>query len=108
VKRKIREYAPFIILGYSFVFAVFSHFDFYFDFYRFLPDLLGFSVFTNLFMYSVYMNKKYCTATKFCVLGLIALNIFNLVYEIFGISGAIYDIYLLTIVCLVLMIKKVL
>ena len=107
MKRFIREYAPFIILGYNTIFAVGSYFGFYkywLDY--FLGDLFGYSVFTNLFMLTVYMNKKYCAATKICVIGLIALNLSSIIYKVCNINGLVYDIYLLVIVSLVLIIKK--
>jgi len=107
MKTLIRNYAPFIMLGYSLLFSIASYFGFYFSWYRFLPDLVGYSIFTNLFMYSVYMNKRYCTSTKVAVLGLLCLNVLNLVYELFNMNGLIYDVYLLIIVCLVLVIKKI-
>lgn len=94
----IRDKAPFLILAYTLVFTVASYFDFYLTWYKYLPDLLGYSLMTNLFMFSVYMNKRYCTATKVCVLGLIALNLFNLVYKTFDINGIVYDIYLILII----------
>ena len=106
MKRILREYTPFIILGYSLLFAVCSYFEFYRVWFKYLPDLVGFSVFTNMFMYSVYMNKKYCASTKICVIGLIALNLLNVIYLLFGINGLVYDIYLLIIICLVLILKK--
>lgn len=106
VKKYIRDYAPFIILAYSLIFSVCSYFEFYFEWYIYLPDLLGYSVFTNLFMLSVYMNKKYCASTKICVIGLILLNVFNLFYNLSSINGVIYDIYLMIIIFIILIIKK--
>jgi len=106
LKKLIREYAPFIMLGYSFVFAVLSYFDFYYDWYSYLSEALGFSIFTNIFMYSVYMNKKYCTSTKLCVIGLIVLNLFNMIHITFDINMIVYDIYLITIVFAILILKK--
>ena len=107
MKRIIREYAPFIMLGYSFLFAVLSYFDaLYEPLYPYLSQSLGFSLFTNAFMYSVYMNKKYCTATKICVLGLVVLNLFNIMYYAVNIDGLIYDIYLTIIISVVLLLKK--
>ena len=106
VKKNIREYAPFVILGYSLVFSILSYFEFYRSWFVYLPDLLGYSIFTNLFMYSVYMNKRYCTATKTCVFGLMLLNFFNLMYIALDVNGLVYDIYLLIIIIAVLVVKK--
>lgn len=94
------------MLCYSLVFAVCSYFGFYHELYVYLPDALGYSMFTNLFMFMVYLNKRYCTATKVSVIGLFALNFMNMLYYAFDIDGVVYDIYLILIVLMILILKK--
>jgi len=106
IKKFIREYTPFIILSYSFLFAFASYFEFYFVWYKYLPDLLGYSVYTNLFMLAVYWNKKYCVSTKICVIGLVLLNLFNIAYTYFNLSYALYDIYIILVIFIILILKR--
>ena len=106
MKKIIRDYAPFIMLLYSFIFAILSYFEFYYAWFKYLPDAVGYSIFTNIFMLTVYMNKKYCHATKIAVLGLISLNVLNLMYVTFNINGVLYDIYLILIITLILIVKR--
>jgi hypothetical protein len=61
---------------------------------QFMGDWVGYSLLTDAFMLAVYMNKRYCDATKICVLGLIALNMFNLISHGFNFYSPIYDLYL--------------
>lgn len=91
------------MLGITLIVFVCSYFGFYYSLFNYLPDLIGYSVLTNLFMISVYMNKKYCDATKLCVLSLIALNMFNLVSHGFNFYSTLYDVYLCAgIVCVLI------
>lgn len=106
MKAFIRNYTPFIMLSYSLVFAVCSYFEFYISLFNYLGDLIGFSIFTNVFMLAVYWNKKYCASTKICVLGLIALNICNMIYKYFDVNYALYDIYLILTIFMVLILKR--
>lgn len=104
--RKFRDVAPFIMLGYSFLFAVSSYFAFYSDLFKYLADNLGYSVFTNVLMLSLYMNKKYCNSTRVAVYGLISLNLFNQLWLFLDINGYVYDIYIIIITTLILIINK--
>lgn len=98
----IRHKAPFILLGITLLLTICTYFNFYAVWFRYLPDLVGYSIFTNLFMMSFYLNKKYCDATKICVLGLIALNMFNLISHEFNFYSEIYDLYLISAIICVL------
>lgn len=106
--RFIRHKAPFIMLGYSALFAIASYYELYYGFYSILPDLLGFSIFTNLFMLSLYWNKCYCDATKIAVGGLLCLNGYNLlsINETFLNYSPIYDIYIIGITVFILFALK--
>jgi hypothetical protein len=102
MRKLLRDKAPFIMLGITIVVTLLSYLDIYFTMFRYLPDLIGYSLLTNLFMLSVYMNKRYCDATKICVLGLIALNMFNLISHGSGFYSPIYDLYLCAAILCVL------
>lgn len=102
----IRDKAPLFLLFMSLVFTVLKYYDIYLDIFKYLGDLLGYSIVTNLFMLSVYMNKKYCTSTKISVIGLIALNVFNIIYLMFGVNGVVYDFFIILIIILISIIYK--
>ena len=94
------------MLAISAICALCSYFSFYPSIFRYLPDLVGYSIITNLFMISVYMNKRYCDATKVCVLGLIALNMFSLISYGFEFYAPVYDLYIITIIFIVAILIK--
>lgn len=98
---------PFVLLFLSGVFSVCSYFEFYAFWFGYLGDLVGYSILTNLFMYSVYFNKKYCDATKVAVLGLSVLNLCNLYSLCIDRFSPIYEIYIIAITILLsVLIKK--
>tara|TARA_R110000824_G_scaffold199520_1_gene383492 strand:+ start:186 stop:581 length:396 start_codon:yes stop_codon:yes gene_type:complete len=118
--RFIRNKAPFILLFLNIVICLWHNFELYiiydgsYEFFKlakdsyfkhysyYFGDLIGYSIFTNLFMLSVYLNKKYCDATKICVLGLIALNMYSLISHGFNFYSEIYDLYLMAaIICVI-------
>jgi hypothetical protein len=107
MKKLIRDKIPFVLLFLNLVFVVLSYFEWYHESFIYLGNICGYSILTNLFMYNVYMNKKYCVPTKFAVLGLFLLNIFDIIYLAFNISGAIYDIFLILTIILVLTFLKI-
>lgn len=102
----IRDKIPFVLLGISLIFTIFKYYEVYFAFYKYLGDLVGYSILTNIFMLSVYLNKRYCSATKVTVLGLIALNLFNIVYNAFGVNGVIYDFFIIFITLIIVIVYK--
>mgnify|MGYP003644646418 FL=1 len=118
--RFIRNKAPFILLFFNIVICLWHNFELYiiydgsyklfelaedssFKHYSYyFGDLIGYSIFTNIFMLSWYLNKKYCDATKICVLGLIALNMYSLISHRFDFYSEIYDLYLCaSIICVI-------
>jgi len=104
--RKFRDIAPFIMLGYSFLFAISSYFSFYANWFKYLADTLGYSIFTNIVLLSLYLNVKYCNSTRVAVIGLISLNIFNLLWLCLGVDGTVYDIFIIIIISLISVIYK--
>lgn len=105
--KTLRNIAPFIMLGYCFIITILSHYSIYQDYYIYLGDVLGFSIFTDLFMLSVYMNKKYCTATKIAVWSLILLNVLNIFWTYFNVDGFMYDIAIMFITAIIILTYKV-
>lgn len=102
----IKDKAPFILLACNFIFIICKYFGIYEFMFAYLGDLVGYSLLTNIFMYIVYNNKRYCTATKMAVLGLISLNIFSLVWKATDINGIVYNFFLIIIIALILVIHK--
>ena len=105
--RIIRNKTPFVIVFFSLILAVCTYFEFYKDWFVYLPDLLGYSIFTNIFMFSVYMNKKYCTGTRVAVVSLIVMNVLNIFYLMFKLNGSLYDIFILILSILIIVVIKI-
>ena len=103
----IRNKTPFILLGFSLLFSICSYFEWYFIAFKYLGDLIGYSLFTNIFMFFYYNRKAFCTSTKIAVLGLISLNIFNLLYLYLDINGGLYDLLIIAITFFVLIYLKI-
>lgn len=80
--------------------------------YVFLPDTLGYSIFTNIAFMFLYWRPKFCIPTKLAVLGLLLMNIVSLVlkgYEMAtGIDfyNTIYDVYITVFIFLVALFFK--
>jgi hypothetical protein len=108
IKIFIRHFTPFIMLAYSLVSAIWLYFnkDTYYVAYDYLSQSIGFSLFTNLFMYTVYMNKKYCTATKITVVCLFLLNVIDIISTYYGKPSYVYEIYLIIFTLAILTLKK--
>lgn len=102
----IKNKTPFLLLFFSAVFTVCSYFEFYISAFQYLGDITGYSIVTNLFMYSYYMNKRYCTETKVAVLGLFSLNICNLIQMFFNLNLVIYDAFIIIITFIILLFYK--
>ena len=104
--RFIRMYAPFIMVCYSFVFAmacIFVPFEYINFVYPYLSQSIGFSFFTTLVMASFYLNSKYCDSVKLSVLGLFLLNVVSLISIYLEKNTYYYDFFicLIIIVCYV-------
>ena len=102
----IKHKTPFILLGVSFIFALCSYFEWYFEIFIYLADTVGYSITTNVFMFLYYNRSEFCSSTKIAIVGLLSLNVMNLLYLCFGVSGGLYDLLLLTIVFFVLIYLK--
>jgi hypothetical protein len=106
--KKIRDTTPFIIFVLCLVFTILSYDKETYEIIKlYLGDLVGFSIITNVFMLSVYMNKRYCTATKITVLSLIVLNVLNLIYTYFGTDGRVYDICIMILTLIIIAFYKI-
>lgn len=105
----IRNLTPFFLLFASLISVLLSYFEFY-NKYNFaiyyIGNFTGFSIVTDIFMYSVYMNRKYCTSTKVAVIGLFALNITSMLCTFFNQKTDYYDIAILFITFTILVILK--
>lgn len=107
MKRIIRHKAPFILFGITILLTAAKYYSFYFEWFRYLPDLVGYSIVTNVFMLSVYLNSRYCDATKVTVLGLLALNLYSLVSHGFNAYHPVYDFYIIGIILAILVAYKI-
>lgn len=109
--RIIRHKTPFIILAVFLIVTIWHNLEFYFLFdldydlyyqsnsplkssYMYIGELFSNSLMFNLFMLSVYMNKRYCDATKLCVLCLITINLLGLMGKDTFTYSFVYDLYI--------------
>ena len=95
--RFIRNYAPFIMVCYSFIFTLvckFIPFEYIQSVYPYLSQGIGFSFFTNLVMASFYFNTKYCDAIKIALIGLFLMNIASIICVYYDKSNLYYDFFI--------------
>ena len=104
--KRFRDKAPFILLAFNLLLIGCRYFDLYNPIYKYVGDIFGYSIITNIFMYSVYMNKKYCTSTKIAVIGLFSLNVLSLIWNAFKIDGSVYDFFIILIIIFILITHK--
>lgn len=86
--------APFIMLVITGLSGLFSSLGWYSVLFNYLPDLLGYSIFTNLIMLRVYNAKTYCHTTRLAVYGLIAMNLISLITIDTKYYNPLYDSYI--------------
>ena len=58
-----------------------------------------------MFMY--YYNRNFCDATRITVIGLLSLNVFNLIYLYFDVNGGMYELIVLALIILILIFLKI-
>ena len=104
--KTFRDKAPFILLAFNLLLILCRFLNIYSPIYNYLGNCIGYSIFTNLFMWSVYANKKYCTSTKVAVIGLIALNILDIIWIAFKVDGSVYDFFTILIVIFIIVTYK--
>ena len=99
-----RQKAPFILLAISFIVTILDLFSLCDNLFYYLPDVFGYSLFTNAFMFVVYFNNKYCSATKLAVIGLMLMNVFSLICYWFDFYSVAYNLVLEVIIISVVVI----
>ncbi len=100
---KFVNITPFFLVILSGVFAYASNQGWYSEYYRYLGDMVGYSIITNLVFLKHYNRKEFCNPTKVCVYGLLFMNIVNLLVNSGIIMGRFwYDIAISFLVILIL------
>lgn len=90
--------APFVMLVITGLSGLFSSLGWYSVFFNYLPDLLGYSIFTNLIMLRVYNAKTYCHTTRLAVYGLIAMNLTSLITIDTKYYNPLYDVFITLVI----------
>ena len=104
---KIVGVTPFIMLGATFIFSFCSYLDFYTELFVYLPDILGYSILTNLvFLYHFSFNK-YCNVTRSAIWGLLVMNIVSIATKNTEYYNVLYDIYIVAVTIITMIIFKV-
>lgn len=106
--RKFVDIAPFIMLFATAILGVFAYFESYSVLFKYLSDVLGYSLFTNVIMLRIYRSKRYCDTTRIAVYGLIAMNLVSLITLDTIYYNRLNDVYITIVVSVVVLhsIKK--
>jgi len=83
------------MLGVSLLCSICSNFDFYSDLFIYLPDILGYSILTNLVFLSHFSFNKYCNVTRTAVWGLLVMNLVSIATKNTQYYSSLYDIYII-------------
>lgn len=89
---------PFIMLGACFIFSFLVHMPIYAKIYRYLANIVGFSIFTNCFFLYFIVRNNMCAYSFVATIGLVCLNLLNIIniyhpienfykYYLSGVSG---------------------
>ena len=98
---------PFIMIGVTLMCSICSNFNFYSDLFVYLPDILGYSVLTNLvFLYHFSFNK-YCNVTRAAVWGLLLMNVVSIATKNTEYYSNLHDIYIGAAIVSIVIIFKV-
>jgi len=104
---KVISIIPFIMLGMTLICAISSYFDFYIDLFMYLPDLLGYSILTNMvFLYHFSFNK-YCNVTRAAVWGLLVMNLVSIFTMNTDYYSSLYDLYIISASIFTMIIFKI-
>lgn len=102
---KLVNILPFIMVGVTALCAYASQTGVYYEVFKYLPDSVGYSIFTNLVFLKHFQRKAYCNPTKACVYGLLIMNVVSLLVKSGLIIGSNwYDIWITFIVIGVILI----
>ena len=109
-RQKIQDFVaiiPFIMVAVTFLCAVFSSWGFYSKLFVYLPDLLGYSILTNIVFLYHYSFRKYCNPTKICVAGLLIMNVVSMLTKGTQYYNIMNDIWITGIIVFILIVFKV-
>lgn len=53
-----------------------------------------------------YSNRKFCDSTRVAVIGLLSLNVLNILYLKLNVNGGVYDLVLLSFIILIIILLK--
>lgn len=87
------DIAPVVMMSLTLLTAILCNFNFYSDIYTYLPDTIGYSIFTNIVFLRLYWNKRYCHPTKASIIGLMCVNVLSLLTYGTDNYEPLYDIY---------------
>ena len=111
--KTVVEILPIVMLLVTAVTAYISSIGWYSTIFAFLPDILGYSVFTNVVFIFIYFRRSFCIPTKLSVLGLLAMNVLSISLKAYELKtgniehyNQIYDVYITLIVFVVALFFK--
>ena len=83
-----------------------SSIEYYNVVFKYLGDLVGYSILTNIVFIFLYFRKSFCLQTKIAVLGLLFMNVLSIVFnynEVF--YNGLYDLWITLIILLIIFIS---
>ncbi len=96
------------MIAASGILAYISTTEFYHSSFKYLGDLIGYSIITNLVFLKVYQRKAYCNPTKAAVYGLLLMNIISILVKSDILQGRYwYDIAISLVIFLIIVIRLV-
>ena len=98
---------PFVMIWITLFCAVCSSLDFYTDLFKYLPDMVGYSIITNVVFLYHYSYRKYCIPTRAAVWGLFIMNLVSITTSESQYYNVLNDIYICSIVLIISVIFKV-
>ena len=104
--KKFLNTAPFIMVLITGITSVVSSIGWYHKAFVYLPDLLGYSILTNLIFLRIYKSNKYCHSTRVAVYGLITMNVVSILTKKTIYYNSLHDLYISFVVIAIIVYTK--
>jgi len=91
--KPIIKFVPLVLLGVCCMLTAFTGFSWYNKLLVYLYQIIGFSIFTNVYFLYFSVRFRMCMYTKIAVIGLMALNVFDIINLIHPIGKELYLVY---------------
>tara|TARA_R110002020_G_scaffold334555_4_gene549835 strand:+ start:9816 stop:10145 length:330 start_codon:yes stop_codon:yes gene_type:complete len=106
MRNKIITAIPFLMLFVTAISGYCSSIDYYNVVFKYLGDIIGYSIVTNIVFMFLYFRKSFCLQTKIAVCGLLFMNVLSIFFSYNNILyNGLYDFWITLILLVIILIS---